>query len=90
MVITSAVGRGSAKKSPEPVVTPILHSGLLDRAGGNGLYHGQVKAGAAKMRVVFGEGDRQLAGGTADIADGPVAGKVELLGQGTEVAVGDS
>jgi hypothetical protein len=90
MVMTSARGRGSAKKSPRcdshAVGQPRRGDGFL----GDGRDDGEIVARAPQMRMALGEDHGELAGGTSDVADRLVLGEVDLLSQRVGIAERDA
>ena len=87
--MTSASGRGSAKKSPADGRHAVAQPGGFDRSLGDRLDDRQVEAGAAHVGMAVGDDDRELTGCAAHVAERLVLREVELLRQRAERARGD-
>ena len=69
IVMTSALGSGSLKKSPDAVPTRLLQPGGGDVFLRDGFDRRQIEAGAFEVRVFLRDFNAQQAGRAADVAE---------------------
>ena len=85
IVITSAFGNGSAKKSRGRADTRSARPAAAILRSAIRVDLRQVRGDASQMRMLSRDEHREQAGGAADVAQRPVAREVELLGERLEV-----
>ena len=78
MVMRSALGSGSLKKSPAAVATR-PEAGGGDGLGGDGLNRREIERRAAQVRMTPGDFGAEQAGSAADVAEGFEGGEIEFF-----------
>ena len=90
IVMRSARGNSSLRKSISSAATRPVEAGLGDAALGDRPDDRQVAGAAGKVRMAPGDDRRELPGRAADVGERPVGREVERVGEGLEIGARDA